>query len=534
MDTLEDSCRRLDWASICRHCALQTPATSASDCLRPILKANLRAHPIHAVLAAVDGIINIFPGFIRDDPKGKPLADAIINLACPDEVLQLIFRKDREFHGPLTAEIIDEGCIITILTSFFSMLRIDLPEETQECAISRVATILPFLNESNKLFSAFTLATITNERTPLQPAALKVGEMIVQMMLERKVDPKTAKYAASPFAWALMSHSISLMESIADKDPQSVLKYGKDGSLPLHIAACQCCGDQELRIVLEAISKVTKETVSIDTPNAAILLAEDDELNPMERICYAYFSGAGQCSHPGRPVYFDSHIRTLRTAIDALIARKTKVPEDRSYLQLGTCIDRDMKSGKLGRRLSMVAAAACGDSSSNLDSIPFVHQMARCFSFFPSQVTSDLLELLLIVYEDSIKTRDEQGRLPLHYALMRRTKGSSRSFNGLDVWSERIRDVLSRYPKGLTETDNHGCTPLHYFLGQAGSFKTNKPPNEELVTHLIAQCPPVCIQRRSDGLYPFAIAATNPVFPVSTIFELLRKIPDVLRLSRSQ
>ena len=70
-------------------------------------------------------------------------------------------------------------------------------------------------------------------------------------------------------------------------------------------------------------------------------------------------------------------------------------------------------------------------------------------------VNLDLIEDLVQAYPDSVKARDSDKKLPIHYACEHYDQSHRSSVNV-------IRYLLDQYPESITMTDTEKFTPLHY------------------------------------------------------------------------
>lgn len=101
--------------------------------------------------------------------------------------------------------------------------------------------------------------------------------------------------------------------------------------------------------------------------------------------------------------------------------------------------------------------------------------------------SAEVVQLLVNEYREALQEQDDQGCLPLHYAAMEDHLGSPAPV-------EVVRLLVDEYREGLEVQNIKGWLPLHY--------ATRKNSSEEVVRLLVAACPRTLFVEDCKGKLP--------------------------------
>jgi hypothetical protein len=174
-----------------------------------------------------------------------------------------------------------------------------------------------------------------------------------------------------------------------------------------------------------------------------------------------------------------------------------------------------------------------------------------------------LLHLSLWLHQEQIEKRDDEQRLPLHYALGgRRSPGAvpplmgitiikDNAYNGQD-WKLFVQTLIKQAPASSRSPDKRGQLPLHMALEpkhshgiDVGGGETltaldkdtiaQGHQNQQQIIETLVESYPDSVDRQdpTSNLFPFMVAATNPNLPLDAVYFLLRRSPSRCRRSHA-
>lgn len=197
--------------------------------------------------------------------------------------------------------------------------------------------------------------------------------------------------------------------------------------------------------------------------------------------------------------------------------------------------------GLLLHRILLVVRASFGDSFSRSPfdlSGDILHQAAALCGPNGPVLPRPVLELILWQHPDQIERQDHAGKLPLHYAVRLCRSHEDASVKSLHEWKLWIQKLLHVGPEACRVKDNRGRLPLHYALDYPLSRSivvktaTTAPVQEvrnTVLRKLVNQFPQsVELADPVTKLYPFQLAAMNPLVSLDTLYVLLRMCPGTV------
>ena len=201
------------------------------------------------------------------------------------------------------------------------------------------------------------------------------------------------------------------------------------------------------------------------------------------------------------------------------------------------------KFGDLLDRLFVLLSASSTGAAELTNDDKYLHQACKVSTPYGHTLPLPLFKLLLWIYKDDLLTMDENGNLPLHYALgnnslaklSKRTSENKKRVKGetpyWKEWAEYCQGLINAAPKACAMANQRGQLPLHLLL-------SNRPPvsncvNQNLHQRLlekVVESFPESLQARDSisGLDPFMLAAMGgDDLALDTIYYLLRRCPNL-------
>jgi hypothetical protein len=308
------------------------------------------------------------------------------------------------------------------------------------------------------------------------------------------------------------------------------------GDLPLHVA---CAGGSPmpiLKLILEqSLTALPASSCISDGPHSLLWSTNHAGYTPIDLEWMRHIEGGGGLYE--RRTFYPLEERGMRCqssreeGMYQTLLRKavgqvmTKEEGDADGSERDQCC---FFFGALLDRIILIAQMAYkGERTSDVNQITdyLLHVASSLASGGTSgpRLPQPLLFLFHWMHPEQVKVRDDKGRLPLHYALMksRQTETSPRECKD-NVW---VNMLLESYPEGAKVADKALRLPIHYALD---SLKTGVDDGNDGIIDKLIHHHPESLERRDpkSGLYPFQQAVD-----LSDCFLLLRRAPNLVMAS---
>lgn len=176
-------------------------------------------------------------------------------------------------------------------------------------------------------------------------------------------------------------------------------------------------------------------------------------------------------------------------------------------------------------RLMGIINASCGTTCWSLNETNILHKSTRLNNLGGPELPIVILKMILWMFPEQVRQRDNTGQLPLHHAAQR-----GNNFEGRRQHREWFTVLLRRYPCACSIADFSGRLPLHYALQDNTRARSYVEGFwDEIVLDMIS-CYPQSVDRCDPctGLWPCMLAASQPSLALSTLYIILRMSPGFL------
>jgi len=202
----------------------------------------------------------------------------------------------------------------------------------------------------------------------------------------------------------------------------------------------------------------------------------------------------------------------------------------------------DSTVGLLLHRIFLVIRASFRDSFSRSPfdlSGDILHQASVLSGPHGPTLPRPVLELIFFQHPEQLERQDHAGKLPLHYAVQLCRAHEDASVKSGEEWKLWVQKLLFHAPESCAVKDHQGRLPLHHALEYPSSSGRSQPEQpaapmvqearNTIVKDLVDRCPPTVEEVDPvSKLYPFQLAAANPLISLNTVFSLLRRGPAVM------
>jgi hypothetical protein len=372
--------------------------------------------------------------------------------------------------------------------------------------------------------------------------------------------------SCSPLHVAIRNYGnfAQLVRELIERDVDGSLMRHRNifGDLPLHVACSVGVPMDIMRLVL-ARTLMASGGTSTAEPHALVWSTNSSGYTPVDLEWIRHIeAGNGFFSHRSFYPLEARGIRRpggrcdalydvlLRQAVDQVLgltnptevatdvpatATDPDIPDSDSQLTVSGTSDGTV--GLLLHRILLVVRASFGDSFSRSPfdlSGDILHQAAALCGPNGPVLPRPVLELILWQHPEQVERRDHTGKLPLHYAVQLSRLHEEASFKSVQEWKLWVHKLLFQNPDACCVKDNRGRLPLHHALDyHAGGVPAVTIPVQEarnvVVRDLVGRFPQsVELVDPVTKLYPFQLAAMNPLVSLDTVYLLLRMCPGAI------
>jgi len=219
----------------------------------------------------------------------------------------------------------------------------------------------------------------------------------------------------------------------------------------------------------------------------------------------------------------------------------------------------DSTVGLLLHRIFLVIRASFRDSFSRSPhdlSGDILHQASALSGPHGPTLPRPVLELIFFQHPEQRERCDHAGKLPLHYAVQLCRAHEETSVKSGQEWKLWVQKLLCHAPESCDCRDHQGRLPLHYALEyiapssfckssnhhvveklppastSSSSVSTRLLPQEarnSLIKDLVGRSPATIeVVDPVTKLFPYQLAATNPLVSLDTVNNLLRRCPELM------
>ena len=349
------------------------------------------------------------------------------------------------------------------------------------------------------------------------------SDQVIEMVKYSIAKDKSALYQKSTLTTCNLLHlalrnfgdCLDLIQYLIETDKEGILLSETNiyGDMPLHVA-CTC----GISMPIWNIIVTTTPRSLLWTPNNAGYTCVD--LEWMRHMELGRNMSESRMYLPLPAQAFPREARLENACRDLLQQAVMQVIKCNDSCKLGTVLHRIEELVK--------HAGGCYESTSHI-----LHAASTLTRLPGPCLAAPLMQLFRFLHPNQVSMSDNQGRYPLHHALMSidsHNLSPARIYDASDhqLWVEQL---VHAFPEATKMADSHFFLPLHYALDN------NAPLDDKTATAVLAsnimllvKVFPDSIHRRipSSCLYPFQHAATNSNFGVETIFSLLRRDPSMI------
>lgn len=216
----------------------------------------------------------------------------------------------------------------------------------------------------------------------------------------------------------------------------------------------------------------------------------------------------------------------------------------------------DNTVGLLLHRIFLVIRASFCDSFSLSPhdlSGDLLHQASALSGPHGPTLPRPVLELIFFQHPEQRERRDHAGKLPLHYAVQLHRAHEDAFIKSGQEWKLWVQKLLCHAPESCDCRDHQGRLPLHYALEyvappsgksrdqhveksspatSSSSVSAQLFPQEArnaIIKDLVCRSPATIeVLDPVTRLFPYQLAATNPLVSLDTVNGLLRRCPELI------
>ena len=319
------------------------------------------------------------------------------------------------------------------------------------------------------------------------------------------------------------------------------------GDLPLHVACTVGVPLDILKIILEGTIVSTEGDQEVDSvwaPHPLVWSKNQSGYTPVDLEWVRHIeSGKGiyakRSFYPLEASGILKHCRKqdefykglLRDAVDKVIHQTGNTDEEEATTEV-----ESSRFGALIDRIALIVQYAA-QRNPQIPSTYLLHSASILSRPTGSALPRPILELFLWLYPEQVSQPDENGNLPLHYALSLASDHypENKYLDQLE-WAHWVQLLLKACPKATKQYNHKGRLPLHIALDSSLSSDRDfsifvqvqsKPTlSDSLLESLTIPFPEaIDIPDPSTGLYPFMMAAACDNVSLASTFALLRCSP---------